>query len=295
MIHVDLDNSFVEEVDVFVEYVEPPFGSSEDAPQHHCVSIERPQLTLDKVVNGMLENGGYTTDPHKRNKYSAKVCSVLRLIGKALRHLHTSGVIHGNVCMETCGKFDDSSWKLLDRLEVQVIGATFDHSRFDRSFPPESIELAEESGAVYDSDDAAVSFSKSMIVDPSIDIWSFGQTCYETLVGKPLIESDINKSPSEDAVSMLQIMEWNESNMQEVFTNLLEAGIEESGADLITSCLFARPQDRPSSMDEVLDHPFWTDMRKHRSKKRPSRGSRESSTVGSPTKSLMMDVETYEV
>lgn len=288
LINVNLDNSFVEEVDVFVEYVE-------DAPQHHCVSIERPQLTLDKVVSGMHQNGGYTNDIGKRQKYSAKVCSVLRLIGKALRHLHTSGVVHGNVCMETCGKFDDSSWKLLDRLEVQVIGATFDCSGFHRSFPPESIELAEDAGAICDSDDAAVSFRTTLIVDPSIDVWSFGQTCYETLVGKPLIESDINKSPSEDMVSMLQIMEWDESNMQEVFSNLLDAGIEESGADLITSCLFPRPQDRPSSMDEVLDHPFWNDMRKHRSKKRLSRSSMRSSTVDSPTKSQVTEVETYEV
>jgi serine/threonine protein kinase len=293
MVNIELDNAFVEEVEVFVEYVEPPYGSSEDAPQHHCVSIERPQLTLDKVVSGMLQNGGYTNDSSKRKKYSAKVCSVLRLIGKALRHLHTSGVVHGNVCMETCGKFEDS-WKLLDRLEVQVIGETFDPSKFHKSFPPESLVLAEEVGAIYDSDDAAVSFSKAVVVDPSIDIWSFGQTCYETLVGKPLIESDVNKSPSEDVVSMLQIMEWDESNMQEVFANLLEAGIEETGADLITSCLFPQPNDRPSSMDEVLNHPFWSDMRRHRSKKRPSR-SRASSSIESPTKSLMTEVETYEV
>lgn len=292
MLSFELDDSFVERVDIFIEYMEGTHGSS-DVPQQRCVSIERPQLTLDKVVSGMLNNGGYKNNLDMRNKYSAKMCGVLRLIGKGLLHFHSAGVVHGNLCMKTCGKFEDT-WKILDRLEVQPIGATFNPSRFQQTFPPESLQLAEEVGGIYDSDDAAVAFSTAMVAHPSIDIWSFGQTCYETLVGKPLIECDVDKTPSEDVVSMLQIMEWNESNMQEVFSNLLEAGIEESGADLITSCLFPLPQDRPSSMDEVLDHPFWKDMRRHRSKKGSSR-SRESSSIESPTKSLLTEAETHEI
>jgi serine/threonine protein kinase len=227
-------------------------------------------------------------------KYAAKICSVLRLVGKALKHLHSSGIVHGNICKETCGKFDES-WKLLGRLDVQVAGEPFDPSRFRQSFPPESLELLEQSGAVYDSDDAPVSFRTTLTADPSIDIWSFGQVCYESLVGKPLVEFDRTKSPSNDVASLLQIMEWDQSNMERVFTELLESGIEESGAELITSCLFPKPQDRPANMDEILEHRFWRDMRKYRSKK--SRHTGDSVETSSSSKSLLTEMETeaYEV
>jgi serine/threonine protein kinase len=159
------------------------------------------------------------------------------------------------------------------------------------------LELLEQGGdAVYDSDDPPVSFRPKLIADPSIDIWSFGQVCYESLVGKPLVEFDKRRRPSEDVASLLQIMEWDQSNMESVFTDLLESGIEESGAELITSCLFPNPKDRPASMDEILDHRFWRDMRKYRSKKNRKTG--DSVETSSSSKSLLTETEmaeTYEV
>mmetsp|Transcript_4487 Transcript_4487/g.8273 ORF Transcript_4487/g.8273 Transcript_4487/m.8273 type:complete len:787 (+) Transcript_4487:408-2768(+) len=290
MLSVELDNCFVEEVNVYVEYMDDPVGPSEALPHQRCVSIERPQLTLDKVVDGMLKNGEYSSNRDFRMKYAAKVCSVLRLIGKSLKHLHSSGVVHGNVCMKSCGKFEES-WKLLERLDIQVVGQPFDPKRFRQSFPPESLELSEQEGVTYDSDNVPVSFRKILVAQPSIDIWSFGQLCYECLVGKPLVEFDVNKSPSEDVAALLQIMEWDQTKMEAVFSELLDAGVGESGADMITSCLFPRPQDRPVSMDEILDHRFWADMRKFRSKSRRGVESVESSG----SRSLLTEAETYEV
>jgi serine/threonine protein kinase len=177
-------------------------------------------------------------------------------------------------------------WKLSGRLDVQISGETFDPSRFRQTFPPESLKLSEQEEMIYDSDNAPVSFLKTLLAHPSIDIWAFGQICYESLVGKPLVAYDRNKSPSEDVAALLQILEWDESNMQGVFSDLLDSGIEESGADLITSCLFPNPQDRPPSMGEILEHTFWMDMRKYRSKKnRHGRDSVES------TKSVFSDME----
>jgi Protein kinase domain len=288
LLAVELDDAFVEKVDVYVEQIEDPFGSKEESAQQRCVAIERPQLTLEKVVAGMQRNGGYQNDLDMRMKYSAKVCSVLRLIGKALQHLHESGIVHCNLCMETCGKFSDS-WKLLERLDVQLLGESFDASRFRYTFPPESLQLSEQEGVIYDSDNAPVSFVETMTAHPSIDIWAFGQVCYEALMGRPLVDYDRNKSPSEDVAALLQIMEWDQSSMQAVFSDLLESGIEESGADMITSCLFPNPNDRPASMQEVLDHPFWMDMKKHRSRKTARR------TQGSLESSLSHGDGTYEV
>jgi serine/threonine protein kinase len=253
------------------------------APQQYCISIECPQLTLDKVVDGMIKNGGYRHDPDLRRKYAAKVCAVLRLIGKALRHLHASGGVHGDVCMENCGNFDHA-WKLLGRMDVQRIGETFNPSRYHHSFPPEALQLDEQEGGICDSDDAPVSFRTTLIADPSLDIWAFGKLAYESVLGKPLVEFDKTKRPKDDVVSLLEVMEWDEFSMKDIFTDLLDSGIPESGAELIVSCLFPRPEDRPGSMDYILSHPFWKEMSRYRerSKKPRRRGDSQSVYTESP-------------
>jgi serine/threonine protein kinase len=169
-------------------------------------------------------------------------------------------------------------WKLLGRLGVQRIGESFDTSKFHHSFPPEALQLDEQDGGVFDSDDAPVSIRATMIADPSLDIWAFGKLAYEALVGLPLVEFDETKRPSEDVVSLLEVMEWDQTNMKDVFTLLLDCGITESGADLITSCLFPRPEDRPRSIEEILSNQFWKEMRQYRKRAKRSPRQRDDST-----------------
>jgi ankyrin repeat protein len=287
-----LDTVFVEEVLTFGANED---GSSpEDAPQQYCMSIERPQLALDRVVDGMVKNGGYRHDPGLQKNYAAKICAVLRLIAKSLRHLHASGVVHGDLCMENCGKFAHA-WKILGRLDVQRIGEPFDPARFHQSFPPEALQLDDQEGGICDSDYPPVSFKMSMVAETSLDMWAFGKLAYETLVGKPLVEFDTNKKPAEDVVSLLEVMEWDESNMKDVFTDLLDSGATESCADLITSCLFPRPEHRPKSMEAILSDPFWKDMRQYRerSKTRPRRRGDSASVYTESSKSIF--TETSEI
>lgn len=263
------------------------------APQQFCISIECPQLTLDKVVDSMVSNGGYSPDQDLRRKYAAKVCSVLRLIGKAIRHLHASGGIHGNICLENCGKFDHS-WRLLGRMDVERIGETISPSRYHSSFPPESLQLDQQEGGICDSDGAPVSFKTSLVADVSLDMWGFGKLTYEAILGKPLVQFDKSKKPRDDVVSLLEVLEWGEFNMKEIFEDLLDSGMPESGADLIVSCLFPRPEDRPGSMDIVLDHPFWKEMRKYRERsKRPKRRDDSVSVFTEGSRSIF--TETSEI
>lgn len=195
------------------------------------------------------------------------------------------------MCLESCGKFDHI-WKLRGRLDVQLAGRRIDPSSFQKSFPPEALQLYNQRGN-YDSDNAPVSFKATMTAEPSMDIWAFGKLAYEAILGKALIEFDDKKKPIDDVVSLLQVMEWNQSNMKEVFEDLLESGMPESGADLIVSCLFPRPEDRPESMDAVLSHPFWKDIRKYRERSSKPRRSRDSQSVLTQgSKSIFTETET---
>uniref|UniRef100_A0A7R9WVM7 Protein kinase domain-containing protein n=1 Tax=Craspedostauros australis TaxID=1486917 RepID=A0A7R9WVM7_9STRA len=274
---VQLDSTFVEEVLTFTVNENPDHLSGR--PSQYCMSLERPTLTLDGVVSGMMTNSAYQQDQSLRNKYSAKVAAVLRLIAKSLRHLHSNGVVHGDLCAEKCGKFDDG-WKLMGRLEVQQVGSTFVHMG-GTAIPPEAIGEV-DSGVVVDTDSIPVAITQQNEVSPSIDVWGFGKLAYEVFVGKNLVDFDDIRNPSNDVVGLLELMEWNEDNLRMVFEDLLDVGIPESGADLIASCLLPAASSRPGSMDEVLDNPFWKDIRKYRqsSRQRSRRSYAATSEVG---------------
>ena len=274
---VQLDHTHVEEVLIFAVNDHDTDNSEGGDPQQYCISIERPSLTLDRVVAGMLKNDGYKRDPDLRKRYSGKVCAVLRMVAKSLKHLHSQGVVHGDLCMVNCGKFDET-WKIMGTLGLQCIGQRFNPARWHESFPPEAInEVDDEQGStICDSDDAPVGFKSNLVAEASIDIWAFGKLAYEMLLGDPLLDFDASKKPSEDKVTLLEVMEWDESRMKDVFHSLLDAGIPESGADLITSCLFFLPDQRPASMDEVLENPFWKEMRRGKERSRRPKRSEDS-------------------
>jgi serine/threonine protein kinase len=246
--------------------------ADEGTPQL-CIAIECPQISLASVVDAMVKKGGYQHDVGLRKKYAAKICAVLRLIAKAVRYLHRSGVIHGNICMANCGKFEHS-WKLLGCMGLQRIGDAIDPKRFHQSFPPEVLQIHEDDERVYDSDYSSISF-RVVEATPSIDVWAFGKLAFEALVGKPLVEFHPSKNTTDDVVSLLEILEWDQDSMKRVFTCLLDAGVTESCAELVTSCLFPSPEDRPADMDVILEDPFWKDMRQYRERTSPSKRSRE--------------------
>ena len=229
----------------------------------------------------MIKNPGYQNDTDLRKKYAAKMCAVLRLIAKALRQLHHSDLVHGNLCMANCGKFEHS-WKLLDTMGLVRIGSVIDPVRFDQSVPPEALRIDDGEGAVFDSDNPPVAF-QFIQANPSVDIWAFGKLAYETLVGQPLVAFEATITTAEDTVSLLEILEWDHSSLKSVFTGLLDSGVTESCAEVVTSCLFPNPKDRPASMDAILDDPFWKDMRQYRERSSPSKQSSPIRTVPAGT------------
>jgi serine/threonine protein kinase len=203
----------------------------------------------------MLENEECQTDSAVRQRYSGKVFSVLRVVAKALQHLHSRGIVHGNVCMENCGKYNDK-WKLSDSLGMQRMDGRFEISRFDQSAPPECIEPASNTAMEHEA-----SFRHGMVTEASIDSWAFGKLAYEVLTGEELVEFENDKNVNQNHQALMDIMHWSNFDQEKVLLQLKRVGISNVGIDLIVQCLAPRPEGRPN-MDQILKHPVWKELKR---------------------------------
>lgn len=259
----DFDPSFVEEMFMFgVHESVDDDASDSGAPQQFCVAIELPSLTLDRVVDGMFNSDEFHRNPDMRTRYFSKVCMVLRQVAKSLRHLHTVGVVHGDVCLENCGKFDDT-WKLMSTLGMQPMGKRFDGARMSESSPPETVELLRNVIETRGQETSSrATFKGDIVAEVSIDVWAFGKLTFEVLTGEPLIQFDPEKEPRQDNRALLTLEQWNEDDLRDCIDIMKDCGVSTLGIDLVSHCLLPDPSERPVSMDEILDHKFWKDMKR---------------------------------
>ena len=225
-----------------------------EGPKQFCISIERPQLTLGSVVQGMLGNDDCQTNEEIRRRYATKVFSVLRIVGKALSQLHAAGLVHGNISLTHIGKYENK-WKVAEVLSLQRSGETFDPDRYSPSSPPESL-VPRHSGDAHE-----VEFRTDMETAAAIDVWAFGKLAYEALVGEPLIMFDEASEFDDDHRALMDILHWNEFNLDEVTDKLRRSAVLEMGVTLIVSCLSPSPEARPS-IGEILEHAVWKDLRR---------------------------------
>jgi hypothetical protein len=92
-----LDPTHVEEILTFAANDNDRENFEGGASQQYCISIERPSLTLDRLVAGMLKNDGY--------KHNADLSLRSPPYGRQVSQ------VHGDPCMGNCGKFDET-WKI---------------------------------------------------------------------------------------------------------------------------------------------------------------------------------------
>jgi len=242
----DLDNdpSFEEIVPFTMD------GNDHTGRQRFYIAIERPDLTLSGVVRGMLGNQDCRNDMNVRQRYTIKVFSVLRLVAKALRRLHGKGFVHGDLCLENCGKFEDD-WKLSDILGAQRVGLPVEADRLSSSAPPESIE--EQNGVA--------TFRKDLVAHPSLDSWAFGKIAYEVIVGDTLIEFDVSHPIEADHKSLANLLRWSDLDVQQACKLMGRVGVADAGISMVAACLAPKADDRPT-MDEILNHPVWDVLRR---------------------------------
>jgi serine/threonine protein kinase len=198
----------------------------------------------------MLKSQECQTNFAMRKRYADKVFSLLRIVAKALKHLHSFEIIHGSVSLENCGRFK-TTWKLTSMIGSQRVGEKLSPMRLARAAPPESIISV--NGAFKVGDDLAASCAQ--------DVWGFGKMAYDILVGDQLVMFDDNEivPTSQDALAVLH--GWDDLNIDEASQHLARVGVSEEGINLISHCLAADPGRRPP-MDAVLQHPCWKSLRR---------------------------------
>jgi hypothetical protein len=213
------------------------------------------ELTLSGVVSGMVGNEDCQTNEEVRGRYAAKVFSVLRIVCKGLASLHATGLVHGNISLNHIGKYD-GKWKIAEMLGVQKAGDVFDPDRFSPSSPPESLAPSQVASTTHQ-----VAFSTDLVVGPAIDTWALGKLAFEALVGDPLVNFDETAEFDDDHAALMDIMHWNDFNLDEVAEKLRRSSVPDLGIDLIRSCLARAPEERPSS-EAILSHPVWKELRR---------------------------------
>ena len=227
------------------------FNQNHDTSQY-CIAIDKPLLTLASIASTM-EKKRYKKDPSRLHRHIWKLRKVFHVIAHGIQLLHEQGVIHGNIGLETCGKFEDG-WKLLDLLGVQYLGEKVLISRMGLSVPPEGVDAGR---GVHSS----IKIHESLTASPTIDVWAFGKLMFDVLVQNPLLFFDSSETlERQDKSSLQDLGNWNEQHLGNVVEELEMTGIGPLGIDLISHCL-SRREERPQSMQEVLSHSFWNEKR----------------------------------
>mmetsp|Transcript_18088 Transcript_18088/g.41133 ORF Transcript_18088/g.41133 Transcript_18088/m.41133 type:complete len:301 (-) Transcript_18088:175-1077(-) len=252
----ELNHFKIHQTDAFVENIK------------HCIAIERPFMTLHKLVSTRND------DPNKFPKYIYRVTAILRLVAKGLTKLHRKNLVHGNLGLYCIGMFQNKQWKITSTCGILRSGDAIPLDRFANIMPPEYIDFpGHDEGGLYH------------MADPGMDVWNFGRLVYEAFVGEPRMFSACSKDKSDlqkdspknggdcnnddkDDVSytklQVNIATWDKDHIHVAIDRL--ASVKVLGiycADMVRRCLCTNPHGRPK-MTEILDHSFWEDMRTRR-------------------------------
>jgi hypothetical protein len=172
-------------------------------------------------------------------------------IARCLHYLHASaGIIHLDVKLRNICRFQDG-FKLVDLDAAMPEGQAIDRKgKWSGAFmAPELARLA-------------------LLPDPCVkcpaaaamDVWAFGVVLFELLSGQPLLASERTADGLVGVGAQLELLNWRRLDKDRLALVLAEySGVSPQqrrhGQDLVSCCLQARPELRPT-MQEVLDHPF---------------------------------------
>jgi hypothetical protein len=165
---------------------------------------------------------------------NTKVFSVLRLVAKSFRRLHSQSFVHGAVSVASCGKFDDR-WKLMGLLGSEREGQSFGPNRLSSCAPPETIEV---NATQNKQGQRCTRFRGKLVAQYFVNAWAYGKLAFEALVGQPLLipVDDTSTSVSEDDSRLVKLLHWSEFDVQDIRHELELVGVSLSAIFLVVAC-----------------------------------------------------------
>jgi ankyrin repeat protein len=238
----------------------------------YCITMEGADTTAENLMLDMRKSG---------KQFPAKA---LKRIGISLLHMHEHGILHGDFGTHNIGKFG-SRWKLLGVGGSVPIGHPTDP---ERGFyhPPESIYV--ENKRVPIGAKQALGQVVSIPAETTYDIWAYGVIVYEAIAGLPLGPYACRGKRAMTQAEVCKIGAWDDRSLKKALKHIPE---DEVSHDILHRLLHPDPQQRISSMRQVLEHPFFTGgsvpknrdsmgtaSPAHSMSSTPSRSSRSTST-----------------
>eukprot|EP00814_Leptocylindrus_danicus_P015920 CAMPEP_0116043830 /NCGR_PEP_ID=MMETSP0321-20121206/26644_1 /TAXON_ID=163516 /ORGANISM="Leptocylindrus danicus var. danicus, Strain B650" /LENGTH=645 /DNA_ID=CAMNT_0003524823 /DNA_START=138 /DNA_END=2072 /DNA_ORIENTATION=+ len=249
---VKFDSSLIETATYFCVHDFEAYSSA-NMPRQYCVAVERPNLTLSRVVAEISRDG---LDKEVQMRILTKVSMVLRLIGRCIRYIHSKNIIHGGISIHTSGKFGDV-WKIMGATGLTTNGSDLHHSRVGSTcLPPEYVQIDRRGDP---------SFKRILIAHQSVDVWAYGKLMYEVLTGNELIEFEEEMEPQDDKKALYKLARWNEEELRRISIDLSIAGVSSAGVELVRLCLAPDRMYRPSMVD-VLQHTYWFTLKRNKSR-----------------------------
>jgi hypothetical protein len=147
-------------------------------------------------------------------------------------------------------------WKLIDLDAAAKIGKKAGLKSSTGYVPPELIILSSTGEAsVRDPTQA-----DALTADLSFDMWSLGALLYLLITGQTIFNN--NQEDNLDDQDLVRLYEWKDADLQAALKkvhNPKRTGMSQPlGRDLLEKLLQPKAGKRLKTMDDVLDHPFFT-------------------------------------
>ena len=148
-------------------------------------------------------------------------------------------------------------WKLIDLDAAAKIGEKAGLKSSTGYVPPELLILSntdETRVRVRDPTQA-----DALTADPSFDVWSLGALLYLLITGQTLFNNDQEDNLNEQ--DLIRLCNWSDGDLRAALRyvhNPRGGKYQPLGRDLLENLLQPGANKRPKTMDDVLDHPFFT-------------------------------------
>jgi hypothetical protein len=147
-------------------------------------------------------------------------------------------------------------WKLIDLDAAAQIGKKAGLKSSTGYVPPELLILSNTGEAsVRDPSQA-----NALIAHSSFDMWSIGALLYLLITGQTLFHNNLEDNL--DDQDLVRLYEWKDADLQaalkKVHNPKRTGKCQPLGRDLLEKLLQPKAGKRPKTIDDVLDHPFFT-------------------------------------